>query len=527
MIKTNLGINQMHKGEMMKESKEIAISATVVYRYWETNGKRTGETLVASERYYPGVLVGKRFYYGISAGNRFIPGVIWCNHFIPGLVTKNDFVPGIIIDNSFQPGIINAGIFLPGIVSNSTFVPGVIQEKKFIPGCHTTDEMFAPGRIWNRQFESGITERHCFIRANRVKLFREEVSSLPREGYGMTQVRHLSPIGGVPIMGMILGEFNDGHPWYLSCGLLTDDGLVIGGVPVFDDTKDLPREKPGTAINELLDRLGIDKYGHDFDNKGKEILKDIEDWSDSMLGTSNPFKPTGSGPSIATALDVLGQGSSDLIDTLNEDYNNYWKHRIDSASGWLTGSMAYGPKGERIITGSMAIGAAIGILAGAGIGKTVPAIITGGTAGLALGNFVGRVIVDIIEPDAPPPPGTKQPGEEGAGGANNVLFGRGLVGPEGLYQEIKGPKDRKIYEWKNTECGRVLVVDRQELRKAVISAPQGSSLGLNVLTGQTTWVHLEPPTTKEIQDHVACEMMKKIITDPIFHPGNDEVGGGG
>jgi len=525
--------NHREKGVLKKE----AISDQVYCQYREYRKIRTNEGLVATGRFYPCTRIKNSFFYGISAGERFLPGIVWARRFIPGIVSRRGFIPGIFTDSGFQPGVINCGVFMPGIINGSNLIPGVIREKNFIPGSYTTDRKFAPGRFWNGSFESGVIEDKTFQHTIVDKLSADVVRALPREGYGMQSLRRYAPVGGIPIQGTVIGIMDD-RLWYLPDGLVTDKGAVLGGFPLDKDSL-INTHLISVDFEAMLEKMGLKKDGPlgSVGDKGAELLEDVNEWMESMMGggPGNPFgsgKGADPGGALGQALEELGQGSSELIDALNKRNQDYWNDVIGrNTNGWISGSCGEnGGQGNGLdhalstVGGTIGIGTAIGggiglgigskgglvgAATGAGIGAAVGAV--GGPI-LGIGILIGEAVAEEDKPKESKP-GSKAPGDEGED-PNSPDIG-GAEGPP-LYPEIPG--ERKFFKFVNTEEGKVLVVDRDALKRELLRTSKGTNIGLNILTGETIWVHLEPPSAEEMQQHLLHEMFKKMVTDPIYHP---------
>lgn len=534
--------------------KKVPLSDTVYFQYRQYEQGRANEGLVASGRFYPGTMVHQRFFSGITDGGRFLPGIVWGWQFIPGMVTRRGFTPGILTDSGFKPGVINGGIFTPGIVNGANLIPGVVHDNRFLPGCYTTDRRFAPGRLWDAKFESGVIDGKTFLRTGREKITAEVIRSLPREGYGMKSLRRYEQAGGVPVRGMIYGMLSD-DPWYLPNGFLTDKGAVLGGLRW---GKYLLSADP----EAILEAMGIHKDDElGLGDREAELLDEIEKWLGSMIpGGSNPFGMNGGdlGSAFGDAMDLLGQGTSDLVDAFNKRNKDYWDSKLNNnTGGWITQDSGNGSKKNKL-GWSIGDGATIG-----GIGGGLGSLLADGAITLAEGAFFGSIggVLAILWLDAMTNGvgKTENAGGEGSsgndpqktdngGGGNNRGTGGtggggqktpdeytgedegdpntvstgGATGPC-LYPEVDGPRDRKIIQFVDTEEGKVLVIDRDALAKSAASAPQGTKIGVNMLTGTTIRVFLSPPTPEEIQKHATTEMFKKIVTDPIFHPNEDQL----
>lgn len=536
--------------------KEL-ISDQVYYLYNQENyrGKRTHEGLVANDRFYPCVKAGNCFIFGISVGDRFLPGIIWMGHFIPGVISQRGFMPGIFTDGGFQPGVINGGCFMPGIVKDSYLVPGVSQGNNFIPGCYTTDRKFAPGRLWDSSFECGVIDGENFRHTGVKQLGAKAIQGLFTERSGIQRRYHNAQMGGIPIYGTIIGIMDD-RPWYIPKGLVTNKGAILGGLRMHNDQL-IDKHILTVDFEAILEQIGLKKDGplDSLGEKGQKVLDEVQEWMDHVMGKvitggsgSYHSSTPDFGDAMGKAFEELGQGTSELIDNINKASQDYWNSAADhykGSGGWVAGNDgSEGSCGESKNDWSAANSAAVGAVIGGGLGVSaglgtvsdltamstadISLVANAGQAGAFAGGFLGLLVYLVYDgikhgKETPvegatgsggsPPPGSKAPDEEGHGSNSTVIGGWGGMKPI----EIKNPNDPQAYKFVNTEEGKVLVVNRDELKKALRRTSKGTNFGLNMLTGATIWRYVHQPTPEEIQNNKLRNMFLKMFHDPIWH----------
>ena len=525
----------------------VPLSATVSYQFREGKGGRTGEGLVASERWYPGIRFNDRFFSGLHQKNRFVPGIIWCGRFIPGLLTQWGFFPGLSVNESFTPGVVVAGVFMPGIVRGNYFVPGIVSEQNFLPGCFTASQGFVPGRFRNGLFESGLMKEGIFKPTADEAISPKEAHALPREGYGLKTVERFDRVGGLPIRGVVLGAFPDAVA-VLPYGMATNHGVIIGGLGCNDDLVVLdPLQKLGDFGFEVEDPndpgklLGTDGMVERAENSLNKMLP-----GNSLGGSAQSVMGD-----LADAMAGLSEGANKLIDGLNQGWEDYWSSVLGSnpggmiaggdskgkgndtargigkTVGWSAGGLA-GMSGG--LFAGLQLGAKIGGGFGAIVGGVVGAVlgaagvITGGETGAELGGQVVGWFVEQAatiwhaifgggeekdkssekEKEKPKDKGTSEPGEEEREGGTGIIFNN-PVKPLGPYisrrktvievdhgeSEIgsvikTGKAPIRIIV---TDTGAMAIVNYEALRQAVVTNPDRRvAVGLNPLTGGSVYI---------------------------------------
>jgi len=503
----------------------LKISETVSYQYRMVNGKNYSEGLIASGRYYPCVKMNDRFYFGIHRNERFVPGIIWNQSFIPGIVTKSGFFPGIATDSGFQFGIIAFGAFISGIIVGNNFVPGLARDNHFIPGCYTNQGDFALGRVFRRSFDSGVVDSRTrnFIFTDHEAIRTKVASSLVKEGFGISNVRRYEAIGGIPIAGMIKGAFHE-DICICSSGIMTSKWMIIGGLPyntngdgISFDKKYLPH---ADQLSDIIEALGGDTSG--LSDVGWASRQD--EWENLANGLTEgrPGNAFGSAVDnfqdiLINGLNALGKGTSDLIDGLNRDYEEYWGNMIAGIQG--AGGMTHGDGG----------GGAGGAGGGTSVSKSDDkmtdsvVVFKGGPTLilLILLEFIfrpgGDTSLKEVNPPSQPSGGSPSPDvsgdDEGGVSEGNVIVG----GTKGLRPiEVKDPSKKESgIKVVQTDTGAIMVVDYDQLRDATANGPEeGMIIGLSPLTGETINVipgKVDPKAR-------FGQLLKQWYLNPIINP---------
>ena len=373
------------------------LSEDVSYIYQiDSNGFRANERLVTSSREFPGILHNSRFFSGLHANNRFNPGILWYGRFIPGLLTNNGFIPGIAVGKSFTPGIIVAGFFMPGIVQGNYFVPGIMQDRKFLMGCFTANQRFIPGRFIQNSFESGLLMDGSFQPMRNESISSEKAHHLAKN-YGLETIRPFETIGGLPIRGLVLGNFNDILGWF-PYGFATSQVVIPGGLNLQEDIKQSLRPPLHTVdIEQELGEMGF--IIEDPTDIGTEF-EDIEKWFIELYsGDFNGMDDGGILDGLASALDELGKGKNELIDGLNQEWEDWFESiRNSNPGGLIVGSGSKGSRGKGVSAEEIggAIGAVIGVVGGYISGGPIGAV-AGGLGGYDLGMYVVDKVGNIVE----------------------------------------------------------------------------------------------------------------------------------
>lgn len=521
--------------------REVPLSDTVIYRFRETGDGPTGEGLLASGRFYPGIKYNGRIFYGVHQKNRFIPGIFWCDRFIPGLMTRRGFFPGLAVNSTFTPGIVATGVFMPGIVRGASFIPGLFSNQEhFQPGCFTTNRGFVPGRFTRQGFECGLMADGEFRATAYEVLSTRDAHALHEGGYGLSKVRWLAPIGGLPIRGMVIGSFADAVA-YLPYGMATDQGVILGGL----------KKREGLEPKEVLSALDLEQElgdagfeVHDPKDPGQllgtdglieKIEKRIDDFSPGSGVGDSGFAP---GARLADAMEGMNAGENKLIDGLNQGWTDYYSSLLGAnAGGMIAGSASADVPGLGKAVGGlsgaysgakggMAIGAfagPIGVVVGGVVGMIGGAVLGVATNG---GDTIVDTVVGVAEAvwgffagifgggekkeekkteDKPKNGKTAQPGEDGLGEGSTGAVTNRPVKP--LYPYIS--RRKTVIEIDHGEAGGVSTVDYEEpairiirtdtgamsvvnfeaLRKMLISNPDRRAVvGLNPVTGESVYI---------------------------------------
>jgi hypothetical protein len=529
------------KKEMTRDVHVESVSRSVSFQYYSEDGTRLSEGLVASDRWYPAIKGVDRFLFGLRRGNRFIPGVLWCDTFIPGLVTSRAFVPGIVVGGEFMPGMVASGVLMPGIVQGSCFVPGIVERRHFVPGAFTTaDRKFVPGLIENGGFSAGVWDKGSFVPVAPERIPAREIRAMPEQGYGLAAVRRFERLGGVPVAGAVLATYGD-TGMLLYHGLLTDSFALLGGLRPGED---LAVMEPRQQLDEALKEMGIDTSDpndptnalHGASAVQKRIDQMIKDLQSGLFGTGigawqsgGPASPVGE---LASALDGMGQGASDMMDRLNQGWSDYWAGLLGAGQGGVSsGSSSSGKKTGAPRSWVVDGGRELGGDTGAKIADGAYEIATDGAAGASIGSVFGPVgaviggivgvVVGIVRvvtgssddqqkpDDQKPKPGAgSEPGEDGGDGADDVVIGGGshpkplmpyIIHRTQLIQVNLGEYDlgatgaistqEPVIKVVVTDTGAVAIFNFAAFKKYAMSHGRtGGTLVVNVLTGETeTW----------------------------------------
>jgi hypothetical protein len=508
--------------------KTVEISEEVTYQYVVEDGKKHSEALVASERYFPCVRVKDRCYFGVHKNGRFIPGIIWNHHFIPGILTKGAFIPGVATDSGFKFGIIAFGTFIPGMVIGRQFVHGIVNNKRFIPGCYTNNGKFTPSRFLRNSFDSGVldTRTRGFINANYEELSTSAISQLVTLEYGINKIRRYEAIGGIPIAGIVNGEFNRN---IIVCpsGILTNEWVTIGGLSYSIQEDEIVFDKNylphADLLSDLLEALGVDTSG--FGDSG--WLSTQDEWEELVVSLIEgaPGNAFGDGVDdiLVEGLQELGKGSSKLIADLNREYNNYWSNvvaSIKASGGIIHGKGSSGGAGgneeEKKEWYEHLEGAVSSYAVGYKIGSFVGLGVAGGIVVLAIYLLDSVLGIEIIEdkPDGNSSSTSASEGDDGEVNEGNIMIG-GWKGIQPI--EFKDPSQKEsgiriVY----TDAGALMVIDYGVLRDALANGPEeGVSIGLNPLTGET--VSIIPGDYDPIKVKL-LEVMKSCFINPKTNP---------
>lgn len=360
----------------------IPLSDTVSFQYFEHEGKRTGEGLIAADRWYPGILNDRRFLFGLHQDDRFIPGIVWCRRFIPGLVTRHGFLPGLALKNRFVPGIIASGAFVPGVCKGRNFVPGILGDNRFMPGLFMTDGRFMPGRFFQGSFENGVWKNEQFVVSDDEKIPAADANALAREGFGLSSLKRFDAIGGFPICGMVSGTIGDTAA-FVDHGVFTDEGVILGGLWGKEDPlttvdngmlEEMMKEKLGIDTEDMLNAYrGFDKFTEMVEKFGEGTINDLF-WAGPAFGghVSQPMD-------FAGALDELTAGTDAFINRLNQGYWDWFNAAIDSsAQGMIREG---GGDSEETIKETLAV---------AGTGYAIGSAIAG-----PVGGIIGAVAAEV------------------------------------------------------------------------------------------------------------------------------------
>ena len=499
-----------------RKTETVDISKKVVFQYVVEDGKKHSEGLVASGRYYPCIRTKDRYYFGVHNNNRFIPGIIWNQHFIPGILTDNAFVPGVATDSGFHCGIIAFGAFIPGVVIGSQFVHGLIKNESLIPGCYTNTGKFIPSRFLGGLCRSGVIDAksRAFISSNPDELATIAAFQLPELGYGIRKIRRYENIGGIPIAGIVKGNFKNVK---ITCpsGLLTNESVTLGGLAYRIKDHEIVFDKDYLPHADQLSGV-IGALGIDLSVLGTEGLSGAYDeWERRVesLIEGSPGNPFGDGVGnvlgdvVVEAFEALGKGESTLIEGLNRDYNEYWSSLIgavQASGGMVRGQDSSGGAGGNEEEKKDWLGRAKDGLASYGVGFALGSIaglgLVGGIIGLGIFLLGEFGVFEVIEstpdpqPDEPesrpdgPSSGSQAP-REGGGEVHegNVLMG-GWRGLRPIY--VKNPTEKESgITIVRTDVGRMLVIDWGQLRASLAFGPkEGIPIGVNALTGETTYI---------------------------------------
>ena len=360
---------------------------------------------------------------------------------------------------------------------------------------------------FGRSFDSGVVDSRTrnFIFTDHEAIRTKAASSLVKEGFSISNVRRYEAIGGIPIAGMIKGAFDE-DICICSSGIITNKWMIIGGLPynskgdgISFDKKYLPH---ADQLSDIIEALGGDTSG--LSDEGWASKQD--EWENLANGLTEGRPGNALGRAVDNFQDVLidglnalGKGSSDLIDGLNRDYEDYWANitaGIQGAGGMTHGDGAGGAGGTSGSTSDGSHGAGGSHSGGGQVSKEeidafnelLGHVVIHAAIHAAFG-WPGLIIWTIgteVESDSGGESlGTNvSDGDEGDVNEGNVLTG----GWKGLKTiEVKDPSKKESgIKVVLTDTGVIMVVDYDQLRDAMATGPEeGMIIGLNPLTGET------------------------------------------
>lgn len=282
---------------------------------------------------------------------------------------------------------------------------------------------------------------------------------------------------------------------------MTSEWMIIGGLPyntkgdgISFDKKYLPH---ADQLSDIIEALGGDTSG--LSDVGWASMQD--EWENLANGLTEGKPGNAFGSAVDNCQDVLidglnalGKGTSDLIDGLNRDYEEYWADITAGIQG--AGGMTHGNDGagdpdkknnDEGISDEEAIGIGItGILAGEAVKRAMPYVFAPAIFILYVGSmFSGCDTIKEVKPpkkDNNAPGGANAPvGDEGGVDEGNVIIG-GWKGLKPIHVEDPSKKGSGI-KVVQTDTGVIMVVDYDQLRDAMATGPEeGIIIGLNPLT---------------------------------------------